>query len=61
MKSNSYNPKLTLVENALNLAEKYEKAGDKKKAEHYFKVAEKIEQVMKKNRETMANITKTKR
>ena len=60
MKSNNYNPSLNLVENALAKAEYYEKQGNKEKAAYFFKLAEKAEQVMKKNRETIANITKTK-
>ena len=60
MKSNNYNPSLNLVENALAKAEHYEKQGNKEKADYFFKLAEKAEQVMKKNRETIANITKTK-
>lgn len=37
--------KRTLVERALQKAEEYEKAGDKKKADYFFKLAERAEKV----------------
>lgn len=59
MKSNNYNPNLTLVENLLAKAEYYEKQKNKEKADCFFKLAEKAERVIQKNIETIANITKT--
>lgn len=54
----AYDTNKTLVENALAKAEHYEKQGNKELAEHFLQVAEKIEQVQKKNRERIIENTK---
>ena len=54
----TYDTNRTLVENALAKAEYYEKQKDKERAEYFFRIAEKIEQVQKKNRERIAEKTK---
>ena len=54
----TYDTNKTLVESALAKAEYYEKQGNKELAEHFLQVAEKIEQVQKKNRERIAEKTK---
>lgn len=56
----NYDPKKSLIENALAKAEYYEKKGDKEKAQKFLELAEKAENIIKKNINTMLNIKKTK-
>lgn len=58
MNKPKYDSTKTLLENALTLATYYESTGDKERAKKFFTIAEKIEKVLAKNKET---ITKAQR
>lgn len=45
----------SLVDVALEKAEMYEKQGDKEKSKRFLEIAEKYEEIMKRNRHTLAN------
>lgn len=55
-----YDPKKSLIENALAKAEYYEKLGNKKKAQEFLTMAEKAEKLLKQNKQTILNIEKTR-
>jgi hypothetical protein len=47
------------LQEILERAEKYDKAGKKKLAEKWFAYAERYEEIMKRNKETLVNCQKT--